>query len=462
MSGLRRSVYRGGGYLAVRQLVGLVLSAGGVVLLTRLLGPAQYGLYAAALTLQLFIQVLASLGVNTYLVRHAGEDGEERYHHAFSFLLLAAVAAVAVGVLALPLLERFSRLPLGLPALVLFLAMPVQLLASVPMARIERALDFRGVAHIELAGQAAFVGVAVALAAAGAGVWAPVLGFWVQQLIQSGGYFRRAHYRPRWLWSRAATSDMLRFGTGYSVSLWVWQARRLVNPLIVGRYLGSEAVGYVAVSIQIASQLGFVVSAAWRLSTAALAKVQSDAQRTANAIGDGMHLQALAVGPPLVAFGWVGGWLVPQVFGPAWAPLMLVYPAVALGFLTSSVFLLQSSALYVRRRTWQVGAFHLVNVALLAGTALVFVPRVGVIGYAYAEVAALLSYVVLHAYTRTYVARLSYGAPALAWLAFALALALPGNVVAGALLVGAVLLLKPTRELVTGMWREMRGHAYDT
>jgi O-antigen/teichoic acid export membrane protein len=460
MTGLRSAVYRGGGYLAFRQLGGLLLSAAGVVLLTRLLGPAAYGLYAAALSLQLFVHVIAGWGVGTFLVRHTGDDSDERYHHALSLLLVAGTGAVALAVLALPLLERFSRLDLGLPALVLFLALPVQLAAGVPMAKIERALDFRAVARTELGGQAAFVSVGVGLAAAGFGVWAPVLGFWAQQLVQTAGYFGCADYRPRLRWSSAANAAMLRFGYGYSASLCLWQARRLVNPLFVGRYLGTEAVGYVAVALQIASQLGFMVSAAWRLSTAALAKIQTDPERTARAMAEGMYLQLLTVGPPLVAFGWIGGWLVPHVFGPAWAPLMLVYPGVAIAFLSSSIFLLQSSALYVRQRTWEVSAFHLANVLLLAGAALLFVPRVGLAGYAFAEVAALASWVVLYTFVRRYVARLPSALPAVVWLAFAIALALPQDPWLGLVPVGAVLLLRPSRELAAGIWRDVRRSAY--
>jgi O-antigen/teichoic acid export membrane protein len=459
---LRRAIYRGGGYLAFRQGVGLILSAGGVLLLTRLLGPGPYGIYAAALTLQMFAQILAGWGVGTFLIRRPGDDREEDYNHAFSFLVVAGLAAVAGSVLLLPLVERVSRLELGLPALALFLAGPIQLATAVPMARIERALDFRSVARVELIGQACFVTVSVALAAAGFGVWAPVVGFWVQHLAHAVGYFRSAGYLPSWAWSPTANRAMMGFGSGYSVSLCVWHARRLANPLIVGRYLGSEAVGYVAVATQLASHLAFVVSAAWRLSTAALARMQSDPKRTANAISEGMYMQALAVGPPLVAFGWVGSWAVPTFFGEAWAPLMQVYPAVALSLLTSSVFLLQSSALYVRERTWEVTAFHAANVVLLAVTALVMVPRVGLIGYAYAEVAALLSYAVLHVFVRKHVPSLSYLAPGAAWLAFALALAMPDNRLAGALLLCVVLLLKPTRILISGIWRELRGHAYDT
>jgi O-antigen/teichoic acid export membrane protein len=461
MNGLRTLVYRGGGYLAARQLLGMVLSAGGMLLLTRLLGPAEYGLYAAALALQMLAATLAAWGIGTYLVRLPGEEREEDYHHAVSFLLVAGAGATLLWLFALPLVEQVSRLELGKPALLLFLVTPIQLVATVPMARIERKLDFRTVAHVELAGQFAFFVVGVTLAFAGFGVWAPVLGLWAQHIVQSTGYFAAARYRPRWLWSTAACRDMLSFGTGYSTSIWLWQARRLVNPMVVGRYMGSEAVAYVALATQIAAQFGFIVGVAWRLSTAALAKIQTDAERTARAIAEGMHLQALAVGPPLVAFGWVGEWAVPLVFGEEWRPVMQVYPAVALAFLTSSVFLLHSSALYVRRRSMDVALFHVLNLGILAAVAWLLVPGRGLQGYAFAEIAALASYLALQLAAQRHVGSMGYATPASVWLAFAIAILLPGQVWLGAVLVGAVLLDRSTRELAMGMWKHVRGHAYD-
>jgi O-antigen/teichoic acid export membrane protein len=461
MNGLRTLVYRGGGYLAARQLLGMVLSAGGMLLLTRLLGPAEYGLYAAALALQMLSATLAAWGIGTYLVRLPGEDREENYHHAVSFLLVAGASATLLWLLALPLVEQVSRLELGRPALLLFLVTPVQLIATVPMARIERQLDFRSIAQVELAGQFTFFVVGVALAFAGFGVWAPVMGLWAQHIVQSAGYFGAARYSPRWQWSTAACRDMIAFGAGYSTSIWLWQARRLVNPIVVGRYMGSEAVAYVALATQIAAQFGFIVGVAWRLSTAALAKIQSDAERTGRAIAEGMHLQALAVGPPLVAFGWVGDWIVPMVFGEAWRPVMQVYPAVALAFLTSSVFLLHSSALYVRRRSMDVALFHMLNLGILAAVAWTLVPGRGLQGYALAEMAALVSYVVLQLAAQRHVGRMSYATSASVWLAFAIAILLPDQIWLGAILVGAVLLGRSTRELAMGMWKHMKGHAYD-
>ena len=64
---LRSQVLRGGAYLGFRQLVGLLINVVGVLLLTRALGPAAYGRYAAALGLFGALQLGAQLGIGVFL-----------------------------------------------------------------------------------------------------------------------------------------------------------------------------------------------------------------------------------------------------------------------------------------------------------------------------------------------------------------------------------------------------------
>ena len=189
---------------------------------------------------------------------------------------------------------------------------------------------------------------------------------------------------------------MLSYGFGYSASIWIWQLRRLVNPVLVGRVAGAEGVGIVALAVQIVTQLSFVASASWRLSTAVLARLQTDLPRLTAAVGEGMRLQIAAVGVPLVAFAWVGPWIVPLLFGHAWGPVTLVYPFIALGGLANAAFNLHSSALYVRRHNGDVALFHTVHILLFAGSAWLLLPRVGLVGYGWAEVMAIASYALAH------------------------------------------------------------------
>src|SRR5215217_7320391 len=198
---LRAKVMRGGVYLFVRQGLGMAIGTIGVILLTRTIGPGAYGLYGAALGIYTYLLSLSTWGVEVYLIRREGEPQPQDYHQAFSLLLVLGLAGAGVAILALPLLERWVHLEgFGPVATALFAGLPVVLLSRVPLAYLERALDYRSVALIELSAQAAFYLVALPLAYQGLGPWAPIGGWWVQEILRLGMLYRTSRYRPRLYW----------------------------------------------------------------------------------------------------------------------------------------------------------------------------------------------------------------------------------------------------------------------
>ena len=219
-------------------------------------------------------------------------------------------------------------------------------------------------------------------------------GYWAWQGLHVSAAYGVTRYRPRLFWSRDLLHEMLGYGLGYISSIWVWQLRSLVNPLIVGRFLGPEAVGYVSLAIRFADVLSFVKSATWRLSIAALGKVQEDRGRLRKAMEEGMALQVLALGPALAGFALISPWLLPYVFGDRWDPVLDVFPFIALSYLLNAVFNMHSSVLYVLQRNRAVTLFHACHIALFATGALLLVSQVGLIGYGLAEVVALPAYAV--------------------------------------------------------------------
>ncbi len=420
---LRTQALRGGTYLAMRQAIGMVLSVGGVLLLTRAIGPEQYGLYAAATSIFTYVQNLTQLGLAVYLVRREGEEVLEVYHQAFTLLLILGLGGMLLGLLGRPLLEGWVRLEgFGFVSQVMFLGLPVALVSQVPLARLERNLDYKRVAMVELWNQLFYYVVALPLALQGAGVWAPVTGWWAAQIQAIGLFYWSAGYRPRFCWNPALIKQMINYSLGYSASIWVWQLRSLVNPLLVSRYAGAEAVGYVALAIRLVEVLSFVKTATWRIAIATLARLQGDRVRLLKAVTEGMGYQILALGPLLVGLAWVGPWLLPLLFGPRWLPVMTVYPFIALSYLSNVVFNMHSSALYVLQRNWGVTVFHLVHIVLFAGAALLLLPRLGLVGYGWAEVVALGSYGVIHIYLLRDIGSPNYQLAGLWWGAFALAL----------------------------------------
>jgi O-antigen/teichoic acid export membrane protein len=440
---LRKKVLRGGAFLTGRQAVGMALSLAGVLLVTRVIGPRQYGLYSVAVGIVTFVCALGTWGLDVYLLRKSETLDETEFDQAFTILLcISAVFLVGLSILS-PIIASFVRIS-GVAWLVVFLAagIPFNLLALPAVVKLDRNLNFKQVAINELVSQASMYAVAIPLAFAGCGAWAPASGFLTQQFVLAVLSYRSAGYRPSLHWETTLVRKMLKYGLSYSSSTWVWQLRSLVNPLVVGRFAGAEAVGYVAVSIRIVEVLAFAKTATWRIAMATLAKMHGDRSRLRNSITEGMRLQALAVGFPLALFALAGPFLIPFGLGHNWSPALAVFPFIALGYLSNAMFNLHSSVLYMLEKNYQVTFFHTVHIILFAGSAVLLVPRIGFRGYGWAEVVALLSYPVIHAYLARQVGSPSYG-PAGIWFASVACVLALSSIGPPILYGGIVLLLLP-------------------
>ncbi len=402
---LREKVLRGGVYLSAREAIGLVTGVVGVLLVSRLIGPTQYGLYRGALEIVAFFAGVARWGLDAYLVRRKEEPTREIENQAFSLLLMGSLAFAALGFLSLPLLSRWLGDARYLPPLRCLLAvLPFTVIPIPAVARLERALDYRKVAGLETSGQVLYHALAVALAWKGAGLWAPVAGYVLWQVWTTLASWLLAGYRPGWKWSASLVREMFTYGAGFSSSFWAYNLRTLVNPLVVGRFLGPQAVGFVSLTIRLVESLGFVRTATFRLSLAALGRVQQETDRLKRAVEEAMGLQAIAVGFPLALFALAAPIAVPRLFGEQWTPALQVLPFISAGFFAGAVFGMHAALLHVTGRNLQVTRANIVHSALFGLAAFIAVPRIGLLGYGAAEFAAMGSYFLLHRSVRQFVA----------------------------------------------------------
>jgi O-antigen/teichoic acid export membrane protein len=411
----RTQVLRGSAYLSFRLAAGAGIGLVGISLLTRMIGPANYGIFTAASAVLVYLVTLTEWGIGVYLIR-LERDVQEEFHQALTLLLLFSICGIVVGFAAIPLIEHISGLKsVGTAMMVLFLGLPIVHVVKVPMARLERALDYRRVARIELIGNVAYYLVALPCAYKGAGVGAPLAGWWAQQFVQLVQVYQTG-YRPRLVWYPNVIKRMLSFGTGYCGALLIYSARDLVNPIVVGRFVGAAGVGYVALAVRVVQQLGFVRAATARIAIAAFTRLQADPDRLGRAISEGMFLQIIAIGPLLCAFALLAPFAIPLAFGSKWLAVSQIYPYLALAALITSMFQLHSSALTVFGLNFKQSCAQLIRLLVLAGATALLVPHVGVNGYGLAEVAALPAFcLVLHVWVSSRGVQIHYR-HALIWL----------------------------------------------
>lgn len=388
---------RGGAVLLGRQLVSIVIGFGSLIALTRLIGPASYGVYATAYGVYLFAYGLAAFGVETFLIKATAEPTKRQLDAAFTLVMVNAFVVCSVGSLAIHLAAQWANLDrLGAVGTVLLLSLPLHLSIVAPLSRLQRALAFKTVAALELGNQVICQAASIGLAVVGFGVWAPVAGWWASVVWIFVGFFRADRgWRPGVVWDRRLFREMLLFGAGFSVSQWAWQARTFVGPLLAGRFLGPQSVGFVAVVIRLVEALTFIRIPLGRLSIAYLPKVLGDRDGVTRTVQRGVEAAMLILVPISLLFSAVGDRVVPLLFGDSWSGVVTLFPYVSAAYVAACAFSFVTSLLFVTHRERTVVTFQLLHLATFTLGLVLLLPVEGTRGYGYAELLALPMYLIL-------------------------------------------------------------------
>ncbi len=366
---LREKALRGGVYLTIRKGVGIVLSLLGLMFITRILGPEPYGLYAAAFGFFLYLQTVGEMGIRIYLIRGKQEMPLSLFHQAFWWLLFYGVGLTLVALVLLYIVGSYWVRTEGFVAVALVMCanLPLTLLSAVPLALLERQLDYKRTTTVELTSQVAYYLVGISLALSGAGVWAVVSAFWIGQVVLVAGFFLTTRYRPCWYWEKSALSDMLRYSFTQSLSGWIYQLESLAPSILLLPIAGKEAVGYYSLSMRFLNMLSFASEAMGRLSIPAFARIQDNLPKLRQAVSESMYIRLLSNGAFYVVFGLFAPLFLPRLLGAKWdiSVFSLMFAILAVYMLFSSVIGVYASALYVLRQNGLMIACNATYVAFV-------------------------------------------------------------------------------------------------
>jgi len=395
---LRDTALRGGSYLVGRELVGMAIRILGVVVVTRLIGPRDFGIYSGAAAFIVVAVTMAQMGMEVYLIRQPEEPTTGTYNSVFTFVLTLSAITVVVALILSAVIEHVHPAAAADVRVfrVLLISVPLNALWAPAQAKIERSLGFRKLALLELGGDALLYGTAVPLAVLGWGPYALVVGIITWQAWLLVGSYRMARMVPRLKRPNAMWSEFLRHGLTYSSSSWVITVSGLANPIVVGRYFGATGVGYVALASRLVDTVGFAQRATWRLGLVALAKVQSDAARVRRGIEEGMVLQVLTVAIPMTVISVLGRFLIPFVFGHRWLPSLSVVALLGTAAVLNGPLTLQMALLYTRAKNRPIVIGAVSSAVVLYVTAVLLVPVVGINGYGVAVIMSTIGWAVVY------------------------------------------------------------------
>jgi PST family polysaccharide transporter len=322
----------------VQQVLRLVVN----ILLARLVGPKSFGLLAMALVVTQISMFIADAGLGPALV-HRKVLERRHISVAFTFttlLGLALTAGVALGAVSISTFFREPDLPPVLVALsVIFLLRGAH---AVPLALLRRSLRFDLTAIVSTAGTVAAAVVGIAAAFSGAGVWALVAYALAETGVSCTLAMVLAHRQGLWRlrvsFDMRAFRDLAPFGAYVTGSRFLGYGVGNFDNLIVGRMLGSVALGYYGLAYRLVLfPLQRVADAVALVGFPALSRLQDDREGLRRIYLQALQSVALVCMPATIGIAITAPALVRSIFGDRWEPAIVVVQILALAGPTMAV-----------------------------------------------------------------------------------------------------------------------------
>jgi O-antigen/teichoic acid export membrane protein len=315
-------------WTGVQLVLGRAITIVSTILLARALLADELGVIAiltVALNAGLLVQ---EFGTGSALI-YRREDEAATAGFVLAFQLAVGVVLVLVFVAAAGALSEFFRSPTLAPTLrlgsLVFLLAPF---GSVPLAGLEKALDYRRRALVESARASAQAAVTIVLAFLGFGAWSFVWGLVAGRLL--GGVLLAGAWRAfSWRFGRRIARETLGYGRFAFGETMLWFVSVNVDDVLVGRLLGTSALGVYKLAFSTVVAPASSVGALTRVAFPAFARLRDDRPALRRAFARATEYSAMLGVPLFALIGLLAAPGVTIVYGDRWAEAVPVLQILA-------------------------------------------------------------------------------------------------------------------------------------
>ncbi|MFN8100526.1 MAG: oligosaccharide flippase family protein [Mycobacterium sp.] len=279
--GLSGVLKRGVGYSAVGVAICQIVVVVQTIVLGRLLGPAEVGVYTAGSVLTGFLLVF-SQGTLAQALIHREDDIEDAANTVL-VVTFATGLLLALGVLATaPVIGMlFHNARAGQISAATSGLMLLYLCLSVPEALMQRAFQFKQRMVIQPAAKIAFAGVSILFAVLGYGAWSMVVGSYASIVVLLVLSWWMARWRPfRGHFSVRLWRQMAAFSFPLVLEHMADSIRDTFQQVLLGRRLGTADLGQYRYGYQMAGMPAMaIVEIFGYLLFPAFARLSADSAR---------------------------------------------------------------------------------------------------------------------------------------------------------------------------------------
>ncbi|WP_147803626.1 lipopolysaccharide biosynthesis protein [Alkalicoccus halolimnae] len=310
-----------------------------LIVLARLLDPESFGVISAALVIITFVLILSSLGFGPALVQKK-EISDKEIGTSYTVSLVLSLLFGAGVYFTAPYTAAFFDMNELIPVLqVLAFSLLFNSVGVVAESLIQRELKFNLIVRIQILSYLSYGIIGVVLAVMGAGVWALTFAYFSQIFVKSILSLVLQPYQFRFLFDFTSLKNLFHFSLGYSLAKISAELSMQGDNLVVGRFLGAEALGFYSRAYQLmvmpANLIGQVLE---KVLFPAMSKIQDNHAKLAQVYREGMRITTIFILPSSIFLIMNAEKVILLLFGENWLGLTEPFKVLAFVLLFRSAY----------------------------------------------------------------------------------------------------------------------------
>lgn len=329
---IREKVIRALRWTAGARFAGQLITWISTIYVIRLLQPHDYGVMSMASLVIAFCALINELGATPALIQKQKiEDQTTRAVYG------VMIVVNAILYLLLYLAAPFSGLVFGSAGVgeeltpvirVLGLQLLISAISAVPLALLQRNLEFKSLALIEFGAMVLGALLTLVLAITGAGVWALVAGNLASVGIRSAGVVAVSRFNLKPVFQLRGLAPIFSFGAKVSMERILWMFYSEADIFMIGRFFGTQALGHYSVAANLANiPVSKLVSILNQVAFPAYARIQENKEQVKRYYLRAIRIAGAFFFPALWGLSAVSREFVESVLSPQWldaAPIIQV------------------------------------------------------------------------------------------------------------------------------------------
>lgn len=367
---------RGGGVVVAGQLVKLIVQLLGVLVLSRLLTPGDFGLVAMVMVFVSLGDLIRDFGMPLAALQARTLSQQQASNVFWVSSALGAATAIVVAALTPVLVLIYGEPQLAYIAPVMATGLLLSGVQAQVQVQLARSMRFIALTVTDLASLTAGLVLAVGAAAAGWGYWALV----VQMLSTSLVLLVSRSVVTKWVPLRPrrghGSGQLFRAGTEFGLAQALTFAANNVDTLVIGTRWGADMLGFYnrAFRLYILPRSGLLDPLTTVVVPTVNAELAAGRRRATDVLLPVQFALSALLTWVYVVSAATADWLIPLVLGAQWQPSVLMYQLLAIGGCFAAFGSVSYWTFILEQQSRQLLHLHLVTKPLAVVLILIAVP----------------------------------------------------------------------------------------